>query len=584
MTITRTGTCPSFLDYVTKFALIPAANSPSQEFHEITKYNFRWITIPAYQRGLVWAEETFEELLDSGSAFLGNAILGAFPLPTPRGNFSGVPDAASEYEVLIDGLQRFSFGTALLNIFHVLVLADHPLRAADAPQFASLRKLARPFAPVYEHNDRELKEHKRIAVRESYREFYRTLSIWVENELSQGRAAELAKKVQQLFLERQIAPDTYYGFRTEFEVTSTFIGLNTVRVQLSIVDWLRSVIVDRGSSAGWDGNAIARIDNTFTEVFTRETATDADLIPFASLVLDTLNCKGEEAKIFPSWDNLLEAEVDGFLSFVDKLKATNGSTYYDELRQCGKLPYAACLSYYYRRYLATGQYPSFVSGGVNENAELHTFLRANLRALLAGRIGRTREFAEELLREQSTLDSVADEISDFAVGIKLSANVDESWLRSSLKLTNQQRSPRVFNACLLPVKGDRGADFVPHRYGKKATVYQVDHMIPESVIKQHANDPGAPEARTILNFAPIRRTANVAQSNLSCAGKLAAGGSYANELINDPNVHPYVRWLVEKQAACGALLDQMARLQPNSDPDIAKQRVDWLVKRLLPRL
>ena len=107
-------------------------------------------------------------------------------------------------------------------------------------------------------------------------------------------------------------------------------------------------------------------------------------------------------------------------------------------------------------------------------------------------------------------------------------------------------------------------------------------MIAESVIQP--NQPGEPEARTLLNFAPIRRPANNAQGNLSCAAKLAAGGSYANEVINDPNVHPYVGWLVGQHAQHAAFLDQQERLQPNSTPPIAEERIGWLVQRLLPRL
>src|SRR5688572_20296241 len=108
MSISRTGTCPSFLEYVTGNALIPVVSSPTNQFRQITKYNFHWIKIPSYQRGLVWDEETFEELLNSRSAFLGNAILGSFALPNPRGVFDRIPDAATDYEVLVDGLQRFS--------------------------------------------------------------------------------------------------------------------------------------------------------------------------------------------------------------------------------------------------------------------------------------------------------------------------------------------------------------------------------------------------------------------------------------------------------------------------------------------
>ncbi len=587
MTIARTGGCPQFLEYVTKQALIPRSATPTPQFVQLTQYNFRWIDIPAYQRGLVWDEETFEELLNSKSAFLGNAILGSFVLPNPRGVFSQVPPTVTDYEILIDGLQRFAIGTALLNILHTLVLADHPLKAAEAPHFAALRAQTMAWAAIYEHNDCELRNHHRKAVRQSYVEFRQTLANWIESEFNQGHASELADKVQHLFLMRQIAPDTYHGFKSVFDVSSTFIGLNTIRVQLNIVDWLRSIIVDRGSVAGWSSSALASLDNRFTDVFTRSTAPEPELMPFAAIILDSLNDSDpmRAQAVFPSWTaGLAEPEVNQFLDFVEKLKASTDNAYYREIRQCGKIPFAGCLAYYYRLFLASGNWPSFLNGGTNEDSELHAYLRANYRILIAGRIGRTRPFSERLLHNSVTLLQIADEISINATGKALSSMVDQAWLAASLKTTDQSRAARVFNACLLPQATTPGGVFDPHTYGRKGNVYQVDHMIPESFIDTNPNEPGEPEARTLRNFVPVRRSANVAQSNLTCAGKLATGGPYSNEVMNDPRVHPYVQWLVNNQAKHGAFLDRMELLQPLANPPIAEDRINWLVGCLLQRL
>ncbi len=588
MTISRTGACPQFLEYVTKQALIPRSTTPTPQFVQLTQYNFQWIDIPAYQRGLVWDEETFEELLNSKSAFLGNAILGSFPLPNPRNSdFSQIPSAVTDYAILIDGLQRFAIGTALLNILHTHVLADHPLKAGEVSHFAALRAQTMAWATIYEHNDSELQHHHRTAVRVSYVEFRQTLANWVGNEFDQGRASELAKKVQHLFLIRQIAPDTYHGFKSVFDVTSTFIGLNTIRVQLNNVDWLRSIIVDRGSASNWSASTLADIDNRFTDVFTRGTTPEPELLPFAAIILDSLNNSDptRAEAVFPSWTAGLAApEVNRFLDFVEKLKMQTDNAYFRELRQCGKLPFAGCLAYYYRLFLTSGNLPSFLSGGTNEDSELHAYLRANYRMLIAGQIGRTRPFSEKLLHTSATLLQIADDISMAASGHALSSAVDRAWLAASLKTTDQSRAARVFNACLLPQATTPGGGFDPHIYGRKGNVYQVDHMIPESFIDTNPNEPGELEARTLRNFVPVRRSANVAQSNLTCAGKLAAGGTYSNEVMNDSRVHPYVQWLVNNQAKYGAFLDQMERLQPLATPPIAEERIDWLVGCLLPRL
>jgi hypothetical protein len=588
MPIRRTGDCPLFLDYVTRQALIPRSDTPQAEFVQLTKYNFRWIDIPSYQRGLVWDEEDFSSLLNSNSVFMGNAILGSFLLPVSRGTFALLPDSATTYEILIDGLQRFSIGTAVLNILHTMVLAAHPLRSPDAPHFGALRTQAVTWAPVYQHNDRELQAHNRKAIRDSYADFRQALANWIESEFNQGRAADLATKIEHLFLQRQIAPDTYYGFQSEYDVTSTFIGLNTIRVQLNIVDWLRSVIVDRGSASGWSSAELASIDNRFTEVFTRGNSPAPDLMPFAAIVLECLtrpsSTKPQHAKaIFPSWEaGLQEPEVVRFLEFVEEIKSSGGNAYFREIRQCGKIPFAGVICYYYRHYLATAQLPSFLNGGIAEDVELHAYLRANYRALFAGRIGRTRIFSERLLREQISLHDIANELSVFAVDRDLGTPIDGDWLAATLKISDQNRAPRIFNACLLPRSTSPGAMFEPHAYGKRATTYQVDHLIAESVIL--ANQPGEQEARTLINFAPIRRPANNAQGNISCAAKLADGGSYANECINDDSVHPYVEWLVATQSNHGAFLDQQERLQPNSVPPIAQERIQWFVNELSERL
>lgn len=587
MAIARTGGCPLFLEYVIRQALIPRSTAPTAQFIQLTQYNFQWIDIPSYQRGLVWDDEKFEELLNSKSVFLGNAILGAFSLPNPRGLFSQVPAAATDYAILIDGLQRFSIGTALLNILHKYVLTDHPLRTADAPFFAALRAQSMAWAAIYEHNERELLQHHRNAVRESYAEFRQTLATWIENEFNHGCASELAEKVQHLFLVRQIAPDVYHGFKSEYDVTSTFIGLNTIRVQLNIVDWLRSIIVDRGSASGWSMSALAAIDNRFTDVFTRAAAPEPELMPFTAIILDSLTHQNPKRAqdVFPSWTSgLSEQEVNRFLDFVEKLKANTDNAYYCEIRQCGKIPFAGCLAYYYRLFLGSGNLPSFLTSDTSENAELHAYLRANLRILIEGRIGRTRLFSEKLLHEQVDLFKIADEISISATGTGLNSAVDLAWLTANLKTADKGRAPRIFNACLLPQATNPGGIFEPQTYGRKGNVYQIDHMIPESFIDAFTNDPGALEARTLRNLAPVRRSANVAQSNLTCAGKLAPGGTYANEVVNDPKVHPYVIWLVDNQARYGAYLDQMERLQTLATPPIADDRINWLAESLLSRL
>ena len=584
MPISRTGSCPIFLEYITKQALIPRSFEPTSEFLRLTEYNFHWIDIPNYQRGVVWDDELFEELLESRSVFIGSAVFGNFSVPQDRMGFERLPSAVSDYEILIDGLQRFSIGTALLTMLHPLVLSDNPNLPNDAFHFSALKAQCSNYAAIYQHNDRELQNHRRKAVGDSYLEFRRVLSRWLQNEFEKAQGAILAKNIQRLFLQRQIAPDIYHGFGSVYEVTNTFIGLNTIREGLSTVDWLRSVIVDKGGH--WDPTEIEAMDNRFTEVFMKENGRGHEqaLMPFAAIILECL-ATGESLcpeKVFPSCaTGLLHSEVMNFLDFVEIMFNEKHNPFYNEIRKCGTIPFAGCVSYYYRNYLATNQYPSFTSESRNEDLELLIYLRANYRVLFDGHIGRTRQYSKKLLIENITLVDLSEKMSQDFIGRNMSQAVETLWLQARLKDTVKARAPRVFNACLLPTHG-AVPSFSPHTYGRKANQYQIDHMIPESTLQKDA--PGESEGRLIMNFVPVRRTTNIRQTNLQCSSKLCVEGNYNYECTNDPNVHPYILWLVPNQSIHGSYLDRQDLLQPNSGPAIADERINWLTERLIGRL
>ena len=590
MKISRTGTCPAFLDYVTTRALVPRSAELEPEFVRLTQYNFSWIDIPSYQRGLVWDDDLFEDLLDSSSVFLGNAVLGAFPVPENRQGFENLPKDANEYEILIDGLQRFSIGTSLLSILHPLVFSDSPSRPDDVPHFANLKAQCAGKGPVYAQNDKELKKHARKAVRESYIKFRATLARWIEREFDEGRAQELGEKLTRLFLGRQVAPDTYHGFANPYAVTNTFIGLNTVRVQLHIVDWLRSIVVDQGSASGWEPIETEDLENRFTEVFTKDgSSPNRELIPLAALVKDALT--GDDIDkalaVFPSWcgesgPSLTIEEVRAFLDFVESMVQHKINPCFREIRLCGAIPFTGLICHYYRQFLKSGQRPGFLEGGELENTDLLAYLRGYYRVLFDGQVARTRSFVEKLLYSDIDLQQTADDLSRHYIQRKLEQPADRDWLVATLKQTDQKRSMRVFNACRLPVHGESG-QFVPDNYGRKGKDdYQIDHLIPDSVVEQ--NLPGGPETQLIMNFAPVRRPVNNKQSNITCSTKLSSGGSFANEIKSNPSTHPFVVWLVDEQGKHGSYLDRQDLLQPNSDPPIANERIQWLADRLLTRL
>jgi hypothetical protein len=585
MSISRTGACPPFLEYVTKQALIPRSGVLTPEFLRLTRYSFRWIGIPSYQRGLVWNEDLFEDLLASNSVFLGNAILGSFAVPVGSPLFVNLPSNVTTYEILIDGLQRFSIGTALLKLLFPMVLKDNPERPNDAPHFAALKAQSANLAPIFQHNDFELEHHTRTAVAASYRNFRDVLSLWLTDQFDRGQAGKIAEKLLTLFLVRQIAPDTYYGFTNEYEVTNTFIGLNTIRVQLSIIDWLRSIIVDRGSASGWSSAETEMLENRFTEVFTKEgIGPESDLIPLAAIVKDSLihSDVKKAISVFPTWQTgLLLDDVNQFLNFVEAMFDSKDNPYYREIRSCGAIPLAGCICHYYRIFLAEGSTPSFLSGGTTEDLNLKALLRAYYRVVFDGHVARTRGFAERLLHENISLPTVADELSIHFLGRGLDLQVDRDWLVSTLKQADKRRARQVFNACFLAEMDTLGS-FAPQLFGKSDHLYQIDHMIPESVIQ--SNLPGGSESRLLTNFAPIRRPTNIRQLNVPCHQKLGPGGTYAAECQNDPLVHPYVEWLVANQGDFWNQLDMQELLQALASPGIGDQRIQWLADWLIKRL
>lgn len=581
--------------YVTERALIPRANAVTPQFQQLTQHSFEWIDIPSYQRGLVWDDQLFEELLDSTSVFIGNAILGSFSIPQNSPDFADLPPSVTSYEILIDGLQRFSIGTALLTLLYPQVLSDHPLRPGDAAHFTALASMAKAKAPIFQHNDVELENHRRVLVRDSYPAFKQTLGAWINKELTrQGGAVSLANKLSHLFLVRQIAPDTYFGFSSPAAASNTFIGLNTIRAPLDIVDWLRSIIIDRGADTNnqgyiggsWPPADVERVDNRFTEVFTSQAGQpETELRPFAAITKEALDNPNSVTQVFSNWNNLLQpSDVEGFLDFVEEMFEHDSNLYFRELRACGAIPFAACIAYYYRLLTQTGNRPSFLTNGNNEDAELLEFLRANYRVLFDSQIGRTRSFAEKLLVDPAyTLSQAADDISMQFLGVPLGNPVNRDWLVAALKQSDKKRAPRIFNACLLPTHGAPAGGFTPQLYGKKTSNYQIDHLIPESALQ--SNRPGEPEGHLLGNFAPIRRSTNNKQTNVRCSVKLAAGGSFESEINNDPvHHHPFIDWLVQHQRAQQSFLDRQDLLQPNSTPPIGEERISWIADRLLNRL
>jgi hypothetical protein len=566
---------------VTQYVLIPVNTAPPPSLRDYLEADAMWVHVPNYQRGIEWTGEEVEEFLESRSVLLGNVVLGKFPRPPQR--FPHLPADVQNYAVLVDGLQRFSIGTALLAILFPEVLSSSPARPQVAPFFHRLMIKTKDIDVIFLHNDRELSNHPRRAISEAYTAFRQRLKQEISDKLGdQVKAAELAAQATRLFLERQIAVDLYSDFANPIELTYTFIGMNTVRVDLTPVDLVRSMIVEKTISSLWNSDAVEAFENRFTAVFADTDKPASHLLPFVAILKNTLEDDISAVRVFPSWTGqLLESEVSRFLDFVEAFEGCVENQHLKEIEACGAIPYAGLLAFFYPSFLSSGQLPVFLQETDVDTAGLSAFLRANLRVLIDGRIGRTRTFAERALAGDYTdLTAYADSISQSFLGRAITQPVAEEWLRAGLRRADKNRSKRIFNSTRLPIS--RTGSFRPDVYGSKATEYHIDHLIPQRCIEPH--EPGAGESETLLNFGPLPAKYNVKAKMTPCAEKLGPQGMYANWLQNDPTPHPYAQWLVSQQGQMGSPLDLQQRLEPNQQPDIVGARLDWFVTHLLPRL
>lgn len=554
----RTGPTPAFFEYVCKRALTnPGTPLPIA----LQQLNVTPVRIPSFQRGIEWGEEEVVKFLNSESVLFGNAVVGMFPNNEPG--------------VLVDGLQRFAIGTALLSSLYDRVLSPQPNNPAAAAHFVRLHVHVQHFQPVYAHNHAQFLNHNRRAISTPYRSLCREVDRLIDGVLLQPqRVAAEAAKITAAMLDKQIAVDEYWNFSSQVELANTFIGLNTVRVELGPVDLIRAYVVDAATGQNWPSQDIARIENDITARFTQAGKTRPELVPTATVVLKCLQSRDGLAPdlIFPAWPAITPAAVDQFLDFVDRMLAVSdrraaaaSSVYLREIRECGYLPFAFVILFYYRQLLQTGTLPPFfAAANTAADADLHNLLRAVYRVVLEGRVGRTGEIAERIARDAyTTLSGVADAVTAATSSGPLTGPPGPNWLKTYLAQADSKRARRVFNACLLPDRTQPGGPFAPLPFGTRGTEWQVDHLLPEANLQP--NQPGYPEADSLRNFAPLPQPVNRANANTPCSQKLAAGGRTPRVWRIRP-MPSILIWFGSRKRKVGLVLTSISRRNWNRMP------------------
>lgn len=529
--IGRTGPTPQYADYLTKYALIPKGTTLPSGSSLFSVHHLKWIDVPTFQRGISWGEDTFEQFLGSESVLLGNVVMGLFsPLTPALKRCFPATSLPTSYLQLIDGLQRFAAGTALLAVLDREVLGSGCAQPHLRSHFAAIERVLHSDRDLYLHNDSFLRRYPRTAVRNGYLKLRSEIENLVSKELHTAPGL-FGSKVVTLLLDRQIAIDEYHSFASVVELMQTFIGINTVRVELSPVDLLRAHVVDHAEQAGWAASDIEAFENDYVDLFMSKGINPrSSLLPFVAIVLAAIE-KGEGFKFLPSWGaGLKMSEVNEFLEFVESTKDSD-NLYVAEVGNCGAIPFACLLGFYYQDFLKTGNTPSFfVPGGSAEDADLHPFLCGVYRSVVTGAVGKTRDTANSAFDGAfATLFAAGEDLSISHTSTSLLSALPVAWFKPRLELANQNRAKRIFNAMLLPPAphsgGAWGAPFAPLTFGRKAVDYNVDHLIPRSMKLE--NSKGEREVNSMRNFSPLPGNINRRTRANPCSAKLGGSGCYA---------------------------------------------------------
>lgn len=577
LSISREAKELAYGDYITRYWLLtPGEDTPERA----TAF-----TVPSFQRGISWGFETIEKFIESDSRFLGSVILG-------RVN-------GGERQ-LIDGLQRFVIGTGLLNRLYRLVLCPEPEQPDKATHFRDLSDELRTKQPVFAHNNQALTVFPRNAIRLKYSEVNIEIGRYVTSQLEED-VEEFARKLTSLFLDKQMAVDSWSGWTSYRQILQAFIGLNTVRVDLSVVDLIRASIVEQAAICGWNEDDIEDIENDFTDTFTARGIGNAKraLIPLASLINDAFD--EDNYRIFPEWSDLKPVHVRRFLTFVNESIAAaerGTNTFLFAIAQVGALPLAICILFYYFRSLSAGAPPvgsdfdeaiipasnnELVSPNSTTLKELHEFYRACTRRSLNGDIGKIGNVGRELMKAHfaGNLSHFAANVSPDAAG-PLDQPINETWLKGRLWSAGKEGSKVIFQAYQLPMREDFGGAFTPIKYGRASADYQIDHIIPTEALED--DTPERERGDSLVNFCPITGLDNRSFRELSAADKL--GHRYASA---QSSWHPYMHWLQANSAYSVNELNSVlwlgeAREMSPGKPSIGELRITHLTSELRDRL
>jgi uncharacterized protein with ParB-like and HNH nuclease domain len=313
------------------------------------------ISIPPFQRKLVWQESDIEYLFTSTGKLLGNITFADQEI-----------DGSGKSELmLIDGLQRFSAITAIIRSLWNNVLSDNPAYPGLQHHFDKLKNQINGFMPIiWQHNHDMLLTNTRLGIQSSYQRLSDEVDSFIVGRLKKPRGLpEFAEQVQRTLFSKMLAIDTYHNFNDMDEIIETFKDVNSTGVQLSDIDLLRASIILQTEKLQWSENDMGDGENRFTLTLQpeRDSRYNKKYREYFGLRLYKA-FKDNKTNVFPDWTSLNLKSLDTLYDYINKCEESQKDMldvteykfpYLREIFNCGALPFIAFVWFYYKNsYLA----------------------------------------------------------------------------------------------------------------------------------------------------------------------------------------------------------------------------------------
>ena len=356
------------------------------------------------------------------------------------------------------------------------------------------------------------------------------------------------------------------------------------------------MIIQQAEEQKWNESDIGEIENRFTEVFQSGKIKAAKVL--GKHLYDALD--SDPNIVFDKWECLQKDDVDDLLDFVDKVYDASNANDGDENKkwpylyenfQCGDIPFAIIVWFYYKKRQETGHEPDFLGGKIDTTDDLHDLLRAFYRRIINSSMNRTDVVASKFIQEKNqgrirNMSTLVNEINPAEES--MDQNLDVIWIKANLKKSNTNKIKRMFNACLLPKKNAKHGSFNPLEYSQ-GKGWAVDYLIPKKLAPN--NVEGSEQIDAIVNRIAIHSSSKKIAKHIPCLEKIKPGGL----LEKDMSDHPYGRWLITKHYNAhreSKVRDKPAEYVVNSleclnnmlEPHIGAERLNKIAELLRDRI